>query len=68
MRTGEQPTVVDTEISRGQFVPRALEHNLLLVFVPRMLDGTDIKTVIRSMQQNGEIVTGKPQDKVPERT
>jgi len=51
------------EIDRGKFQEFALTKSQLLVFVPRNLDGSDMKAFLRTMSQNKKVLQGKPKER-----
>ena len=61
LRTKEEgATPIDMEISRGQFQEYTLKHSELFVFVPRDLDGSDMKLFLRNISNDKSVIQGKP--------
>lgn len=56
-------TPIDMEIARGQFEPYTLTKSELLIFVPRNLQGFDIKGFIRDITNQKKVIQGKPKEK-----
>lgn len=53
-------TPIDMEIEKGKFTTYQLEHSQLLVFVPRDLDGSDMKAFLRDISSAKAVIQGKP--------
>jgi len=59
----DESTPVDIEISRGNNVNCIMKSNHILVFLPRDLDGTDLKVLIRNLLNDKKIIQGRPVEK-----
>jgi len=59
----DEPTPVDIEISRGNNVNSMMKSNHILVYLPRDLDGADLKALIRNMLNDKKIIQGRPVEK-----
>lgn len=51
------------EIARGQFEGYTLMKSELLIFVPRNLEGFDMKGFIRDITNQKKVIQGKPKEK-----
>jgi len=59
----EECTPIDMEIKRGEMAEYSLKKSHLLVFVPRNLDGSDMKVFLRNISQDRQVLQGKPKEK-----
>jgi len=60
----EEPlTPIDMEVERGKFQDFTLTKGQLLVFVPRSLDGSDMKVFLRNISQEKKVLQGKPKER-----
>lgn len=64
LRTKEEgDTPIDMEVGKGQFQEYMLKHNELFVFVPRDLDGSDMKLFLRNISTDKSVIQGKPKER-----
>jgi len=56
-------TMIDMEIARGQFDTFSLTNSSLLVFIPRDLEGSDMKAFLRNITMDKKVIQGKPKEK-----
>jgi len=56
-------TPIDMEIKRGEMAEYSLDRSHLLVFVPRNLDGSDMKVFLRNISQDRKVLQGKPKER-----
>eukprot|EP01102_Stenamoeba_stenopodia_P002361 TRINITY_DN1217_c0_g1_i1.p2 TRINITY_DN1217_c0_g1~~TRINITY_DN1217_c0_g1_i1.p2 ORF type:complete len:430 (-),score=127.21 TRINITY_DN1217_c0_g1_i1:1660-2949(-) len=62
IRSEDEKTPVDLEISRGNNVVSTLKTNKLFIFVPRDLTGADMKVTLRNLLNDKTIIQGRPQE------
>jgi len=56
-------TPISMEVKRGVFEDYELQHSNLLIYVPRDLDGSDMKLFLRKITDTTQVIQGKPKDK-----
>jgi len=61
-------TAIDMEVKRGEFQPFTLTRSQLLVFIPRDLDGSDMKAFLRTITNDKKVIQGKPKEKAGKQT
>eukprot|EP01114_Cavostelium_apophysatum_P019189 TRINITY_DN6114_c0_g1_i1.p1 TRINITY_DN6114_c0_g1~~TRINITY_DN6114_c0_g1_i1.p1 ORF type:complete len:288 (-),score=66.93 TRINITY_DN6114_c0_g1_i1:167-1030(-) len=56
-------TDIDAEIKRGEFQKYQLSPSKLLLFIPRNLEGSDMKAFLREIATKNQVLQGKPKEK-----
>jgi len=56
-------TSVSMEVKRGVFEDYELQHSQLLIYIPRDLDGSDMKIFLRKITDTNSVIQGKPKER-----